>query len=169
MDKAMKEHDRATLEHRARLVLDNKTRSHVEAAREFAGEILGLLPEIRLLEGKLTQAEEHRTQLQARGTQLFDEGRALRAAMGQNLTDATKRDVPAVMLSALGLVVVERWRQMVRWNRKPGEWKLDQHGGASTPLEKLAVLSEEHGEVAREVLERGPRARLIAELEQLAA
>lgn len=70
---------------------------------------------------------------------------------------------------ALTLVAEERARQDVKWKRVPGNWP-DSDGT------KLAVLIEEVGEIARELLESGvihrgkpPRAHLRDELVQVAA
>jgi hypothetical protein len=62
----------------------------------------------------------------------------------------------------LQLVAGERLSQDAKWGRKPGGW-------SDVPLLKLAVLSEEHGEVARALLEKSPRDHLKKELIQVAA
>ena len=62
----------------------------------------------------------------------------------------------------LATVAAERERQNRIWARFPGEW-------SAPDGEKLAVLVEEVGEVARAILETESPERLRAELVQVAA
>lgn len=70
--------------------------------------------------------------------------------------------LPLPTAAVLYRVAAERERQNVKWNRTPGVWPDD------TGV-KLAVLTEEVGEVARCLLERGALSDLKAELVQVAA
>jgi len=70
---------------------------------------------------------------------------------------------------AIALVQEERRRQDLKWGRRPGVWPVSQ------PV-RLAVLTEEVGEVAREILDSGAyrpdataRDELLEEVVQVAA
>lgn len=70
--------------------------------------------------------------------------------------------LPLLTAAVLFDVSAERERQDATWNRSPGNWP-------GSDGEKLAVLVEEVGEVARALLEREGPERLRAELIQVAA
>src|SRR5258706_864326 len=73
------------------------------------------------------------------------------------------RKIPrGLTIASLDDVLDERVRQDRKWGRVPGVWTND-------PGIKLAVLTEEVGEVARAVLERSPMDHLKNELIQVAA
>lgn len=64
--------------------------------------------------------------------------------------------------AVLAMIRTERERQNRLWNRFPGEW-------TATDPEKLVVLVEEVGEVARAVHDQEGPVRLLEELVQVAA
>jgi hypothetical protein len=63
----------------------------------------------------------------------------------------------------------ERWRQASKWNQAH-EWGVGDCSSNGVALTtKVAVLTEEIGEVARAVLDKSPHAHLRSELIQVAA
>lgn len=70
--------------------------------------------------------------------------------------------LPLPTAAVLFAVAAERERQNLKWGRTPGVWPDD--AGV-----KLAVLTEEVGEVARGLLERAALSDLKGELVQVAA
>ena len=67
-----------------------------------------------------------------------------------------------------GLINDERARQSVKWD-KPHQWGAGDCSAQLHPLVKLAVLTEECGEVARAVHDQEPTEQLRTELTQVAA
>ncbi len=68
-----------------------------------------------------------------------------------------------------GLINTERARQAMKWNRDHAWGIGDCSSSDVPPIVKVAVLTEECGEVARAVLDRQDSKRLCQELVQVAA
>ena len=71
--------------------------------------------------------------------------------------------------AAIALVVAERERQVKLWDRRHDWGKGDCSSLLVQPIVKVAVLTEECGEVARAVLDMSPVDDLRDELAQVAA
>jgi NTP pyrophosphatase (non-canonical NTP hydrolase) len=70
---------------------------------------------------------------------------------------------------AITLIHAERGRQLAKWSA-PHDWgQGDCSSDLVDPIVKVAVLTEECGEVARAVLDGSPPDHLIRELTQVAA
>jgi len=70
---------------------------------------------------------------------------------------------------AFELIEAERYRQAVKWSNEHTWGYGDCSSDDVQPIVKVAVLTEETGEVARAVLDRQPVSDLRAELVQVAA
>ena len=74
-----------------------------------------------------------------------------------------------IRAQAYALIDAERIRQAEKWNKYHVWGRGDCSSYAVAPIVKVAVLTEECGEVARAVLDESPVADLRAELVQVAA
>jgi hypothetical protein len=97
---------------------------------------------------------ENLTTTQARCTELLEENRRLKRELdearafdpAQRVVVEREVDVHPIFAAVVERVYAERTRQNAKWGREHGTWN-------DPALFKLAVLSEEHGEVARIALD----------------